>query len=185
MLTLSSYVDNMYLFREDQFNFGFVYLVDMKTIRIGLVEELGEGSAVKSGIRTSHNAVNDFVFIGFFVGNDFLPRIKMFYHLKDGLQFMFKTYNEQFIGNMNYLTEGVLGNGKLRLEGIQTFIETLSKYEKRFIEEQVSKSANPNNYRFDKRSNTDLAKFKDKTLTEVYCHINVRRLYSFNRHARL
>lgn len=138
MLTLSAHVNNMSLFREDQYEPGWVDLVNMSMIRRGLSKELGQYTEVRKGIRTEHDVSDDFVFIGFFVGNDFLPKIKMFYKLKDGLQKMFEVYDEissqcSSLDEQCYLTT----NGRLNIESLGRFISRLADFEEKYIASQA------------------------------------------------
>ena len=55
---------------------------------------LGQNNYIRNRVRDEDDVSNDFAFIGFLVGNDFLPKIKMFYNLKDGLQKMFDIYQD-------------------------------------------------------------------------------------------
>jgi 5'-3' exonuclease len=133
MLTLSIHVKHMSLFREDQFEPGFVDLVNMGMIRRGLSMKLNQYDEVKRGIRSEHDVSNDFVFIGFFVGNDFLPKIKMFYKLHDGLKKMFEIYADIISTDHCYLTT----NGKLNIDALQIFVTRLSEHEEEYIANQA------------------------------------------------
>jgi len=122
MLTLATHIPHMFLFREDQYDPQHYYYLDMGLIRRQLHQ--------KHPTRTADNATDDFIVEGFFVGNDFLPKLKMFYLLEDGLEMMIKTYRQ----NINYLTI----NGELSLTGFGLFVEKLSKHEKSLLESQAS-----------------------------------------------
>lgn len=138
MLTLSAHVKHIHLFREDQFEPGYVDLVNISMIRRGLCNELNQHSEVKRGLRTEHDVSNDFVFIGFFVGNDFLPKIKMFYRLADGLKKMFEIYSEteiqcQTLNEECYLTT----KGRLNIEALRRFVGRLSDFEEDYLAKQA------------------------------------------------
>lgn len=137
ILSLSVHVKKMSLFREDQFEKGHVDLVDMNLVRQGLAKELGQIKYLQSQLRYRDDVSNDFAFIGFFVGNDFLPKIKMFYNLKDGLAKMFNLYSNILYnsGPQNYpfITKGV----NLELLGLRKFFQKLSESEQQFISSQV------------------------------------------------
>jgi 5'-3' exoribonuclease 1 len=135
MLELSLNVKFMSLFREDQNEPEQYYLLNAHYIRQGLVSQLGQTKGLQSGKRTIYDVSNDFVFMGFFVGNDFLPKIKMFYKLDDGLEKMFLTYGVTSMqGTRNYLTQGKY----LLIEGLQNFIFYLSRYERQYIASQAT-----------------------------------------------
>lgn len=151
MLTLSAHVKNMNLFREDQTKHtrvktttkgndsssetggpDYVDMVTMSIVRKGLVDELGQSKAIRSRQRTENDVSNDFVVIGFFVGNDFLPKIKMIYRLDDGLQKMFDVYY-QMCSKDNYLTT----NNELSIENLTMFIAIMSEMEEKEIANQA------------------------------------------------
>lgn len=132
MLILSSHVKFISLLREDLNEPDQYDLVNAHYIRQGLITELGQSEGLRAKKRTIHDIANDFVFLGFFVGNDFLPKIKMFYKLSDGLQKMFTTYIiTSNNGTSNYLTK----DNKILIEGLQNFISYLSLYEQTYISE--------------------------------------------------
>jgi len=142
MLTLSVHVNNISLFREDQYEPGWVDLVNMSMVRRGLAKELGQYKEIKQRLRTEHDVSDDFVFIGFFVGNDFLPKIKMFYRLKDGLQKMFEVYEEissqcVSLDEQCYLTT----KGVLNIESLRRFVSRLSDFEEKYIVSQATITA--------------------------------------------
>ncbi len=131
VLTLSAHVKNMSLFRDDQDKVGWFHLVNMNIVRSELKNKLGQLTNVRSGKRTDDDVSNDFVFLGFFLGNDFLPKIKMFYRLKDGLNLMFDTFVSKIADKG--ITKGLNINSTSFLE----FVEELSALE----EEEISKQA--------------------------------------------
>ncbi len=136
MLTLSAHVPNMFLFREDQYTPGFYDLLDMGLIRKDLAGAIGESEGVKRKIRTLDDITDDFVLLGFFVGNDFLPKLQMFLYLEDGLELMIATYAKMSSsGTKNLLT----GNRKIDHASFTRFIEELARREQIYILDQNSK----------------------------------------------
>lgn len=149
MLTLSAHINKMFLFREDndskRFDWqpGFVDLVNTRFIKQGLSIDLTPTHITRhfnlnQGF-IDNNIVNDFIFIGFFVGNDFLPKIKMFHKLKDGLSMMYTIYNQIRGVNLdkgydNYITK----DKDIVLNFLKQFIFELNKYENNYITEQAS-----------------------------------------------
>lgn len=148
MLTLSSHIPNMFLFREDQYHTGYYDLVDIGSIRRQLPSVLGL-------FRTEDEAIDDFIVEGFLVGNDFLPKIQMFHMLEDGLELMIQTYKESSqSGKNNTLTR----DGKFNLTGFTKFIGSLVRYEDRFLVEQVTTD--------DPKKQPPEAKFENRTLLD-------------------
>ncbi len=142
MLTLSSHVKNMYLYREDNRTsydglpryFDYVHFINMGLVRKELPKILCLDKGLKNNIRIVDDIINDFIVQGFFVGNDFLPKIPAFDYLEEGLEFMFKQYTKITDGGMkNFLTN----NSEFSLDGFRIFVNNISKYETDFLEEQV------------------------------------------------
>jgi len=114
MLTLASHVKKMSLFREDQFAGPNRYdLIDMAIVRDGLTTIILEENRDQN--------INDFIFMGFFVGNDFLPRIKMFYRLDDSLQRMIELYET--------LSINLTGHQQILIRNFSVFVHHLKKIE--------------------------------------------------------
>lgn len=124
MLTLSSHVRNINLFRADQYRRGFYHLLDMGYIYRHI------GDIFKNKKRDTKDLVNDWISLGFFVGNDFLPKVQMFHLLEDGLEFMLDTSSKC----KHPLTKG----GSINLEGLREFTRIVGENEKDFIESQKS-----------------------------------------------
>lgn len=153
MLTLAAHVPNMYLFREDQFSIGFLHILDMGMVRKGLAGKLGQMKGVKSKKRNLNDVTNDFIVEGFFVGNDFLPKIQMFHLLEDGLEFMLDTYARTSRGGTeNFLTI----DNQFNIDGFTVFIESLARSERKFLIHQVTTS--------EPRKQAPEPKFRNETL---------------------
>ena len=74
----------VYLYRRDHYSPGIFRIYDAYEI----LQEIWENEVRTSSrekIKTSMNIIPDFIYTGFSVGNDFVPKLKMFYHLRDGL----------------------------------------------------------------------------------------------------
>ena len=129
MLTLSAHVNNIYLLRESHDNAETYDLTNMTKVREELAYVLNQNKDVKRGNRTYDDVSNDFVLMGFFVGNDFLPKIKMFFYLADGLNHMISTAIKIYQNSGNYITKG----NQINIEGFKEFVKELSKYEEYYI----------------------------------------------------
>lgn len=135
MLTLSAHLPNIYLFREDQYEIGYYDLVNMGLVRKELPYYLYEDVAVTQRRRTLDEVSDDFVLIGFFVGNDFLPHIKMFYRLEDGLEKMSEAYGfttNEAKNPSDFLTI----KGRINHKGFLKFVSEIAKHERSFIANQ-------------------------------------------------
>lgn len=153
MLTLAAHVKDMFLFREDQFTPGFLHIINMGMVRQGLADALGQTKGVRERKRDLNDVTDDFIVEGFFVGNDFLPKIQMFHLLEDGLEFMLNTYARTSAGGTkNFLTV----DNKFNISGFQVFVKELAKSERKFLVKQVSTN--------DPRKQPPEPKFKNETL---------------------
>ncbi len=138
MLTLAAPVRNIFLFREDIREPSYYHLVDMSKIKRSLPKALGQSDAVYKRLRTNNDVSNDFIFQGFFVGNDFLPKIKMFYRLEEGLDRMFEIYKETTKGGTtNFLTKGK----DVCINGFKLFVKRLCTSEEKSIAAQATITA--------------------------------------------
>lgn len=86
MLTLATHCPRFLLLRDDTFNSNksLYYLLDIGNI----------ANDIRTDMNCSETAINDFILIGFLVGNDFLPKVQMFHMLEHGLDTMICIYND-------------------------------------------------------------------------------------------
>lgn len=135
MLTLAAHLEKMFLFRSDQYNQGWYHFLDMGVVRKKLSKILYQNPGVHSGLRDLNDVTDDFIVEGFFVGNDFLPKIQMFHLLRDGLDFMANAYAKTSDkGRTNFLTI----DNHISLEGFRAFIQKISESEETFLIEQIT-----------------------------------------------
>jgi 5'-3' exoribonuclease 1 len=132
MLALSSHRKSIFLFRQDQYCPGYYDLLDFGGIREELGSKLFPRTA-KATKRSLNDVSDDFVLIGFFVGNDFLPKIQMFMYLEDGLELMISTYaNISERGATNLL----VADGEIVHSSFVRFVEELVRREGIYILDQ-------------------------------------------------
>jgi len=133
MLCLTTYLNKVFLLRENYNSVGSYSYVDMGIVRKELPRILYTQNRIKMNIpnRTLNEATDDFVLIGFFVGNDFLPRIQMFLYLEDGLDLMIKKYSESGI----FITN----NNKINIKNFTKFVESFAEKENEYLINQLSK----------------------------------------------
>ncbi len=81
--------------------------------------------------------INDFLLIGFLVGNDFLPKIQMFLLLEDGMEFMLNIYKNNFSKQNLFLTNFKDSKISINYKQLFKFISIISKEEERFLKEQL------------------------------------------------
>jgi len=102
MLSLSTHCPNFYLLREDQFNTVWddtlFYKVDISLLRTELFNYWGSiGGSTES-------LIDDFIFICFLIGNDFLHSLPCCHNLKKSINFLMD--NRKNIFGCSYITNG-------------------------------------------------------------------------------
>jgi len=129
MLTLATHVPKMLLLREDQYNVDMIHLLDMGHIREKLPSFMGQPKT-----RSLNDVTDDFIFQGFFVGNDFLPKIQMFHRLEDGLEKMVSTYQQVITKSKD---QNLVIDGELNLQGFYEFVSLLDEEEEYYLSQQA------------------------------------------------
>ena len=139
MLTLSAHMPNIFLFREDQYDIGYYDILDMGYARKVLIDVIGQRAGYSIEKRTIYDVTNDFILFGFFVGNDFLPKIQMFMYLEDGLELMNRTYATLSKGGLQH---PLSKDNKIVHEGFTRFVEELARREHNYILDQSKPDPN-------------------------------------------
>ncbi|RLI45391.1 hypothetical protein DRO61_10635 [Candidatus Bathyarchaeota archaeon] len=129
MLTLAAHVPKIFLLREDQYTVDHLHLMNMGQIRKELPKFMGQPET-----RSHNDVTDDFIFQGFFVGNDFLPKIQMFHRLEDGLEKMLSTYRHVITANPK---QNLVINGELNLQGFYEFVSLLAEEEEYYLSQQA------------------------------------------------
>ena len=135
MLALCTHRKDFWIIRENFFDMSKFDLVDMGSIYKNIVVKLSDGIKLQCNER---NVIHDFVLIGFFLGNDFLPKIQMIDMLEKGLETFISKYTkikkERSIDREWTLTD----NGEIMQGNFQHFINTLAGLEKFFLMSQLN-----------------------------------------------
>ena len=133
MLVLASPSSNFSILRDDLDAPNTFVVIDMKLVRSQLFRELRVCRTTDvSCIRLIH----DFITMGFLVGNDFLPKIQMFYYLEDGMTAMIDTYIREFSAKNRYITH----DGEIILSELKRFVRCISMREEEMIASQVARN---------------------------------------------
>lgn len=77
------------------------------------------------------NIIDDWVLMGFLVGNDFIPHLPNLHINKDGLPILYRTYKEVLPTLDGYLNNG----GKLNLKRFEKFMAKLTKFDVEHFQE--------------------------------------------------
>lgn len=136
MLALATHMPNMYVLREDMYNDDTLFCVNVGKLSNLLSKELRWVSDSFSFVQ--RQAVNDFVFLCFFVGNDFLPHIPTIEIAENGIEIIFEVYRHTCI-NHGHITYQSNGKTLFDLPAFGAFLTGISQYEKESIENKVNK----------------------------------------------
>jgi 5'-3' exoribonuclease 1 len=138
MLSMSLENNNIFVLRENQFP-PETHLVNIfkfkESLKLRLKWEVDENT---KSFR-SPQAITDFVFLCFLVGNDFLPNIPGLAILEGGIENMLDIYKD-VCSSYGHLTRNSrkIGN-MLNLESLVVYLHTLSTFEKGLLEEKMMK----------------------------------------------
>lgn len=150
MLCMTTYLNEIYLLRPGQ-ETGVFELLNMSFVAKNLLESVYSPNVIS---RNMYDTVNDFVLAGFFVGNDFLPKIQMFYTLEEGLQSMLNVCKYLSQNNKFITTGGGSGGGKISHSGFSNFVSLIANDEKAHLLKQAQTFYPPNSER--EKFNDDL-----------------------------
>lgn len=135
MLALGTELEHIYVLRDDLYDKTNKYFV----VDINLVSlQLGEMMRWKSENFTydTKNAIIDFIFLCFMIGNDFLPHIPSLEILEGGIDIILNIYRDigTFKGHLTKNNEKEITFSKSFLE---EFLNSISEYEKNILENKI------------------------------------------------
>jgi 5'-3' exonuclease len=137
MLGLSTYLPKFYILRDDIYdNLNKFFCIDIGNIG----KELTEIMKWESDLYLYDNlcAINDFIFMCFMLGNDFIPHIPSIEILEGGIDVMLSIYKDtgKFYGHLTTFDKNnnvIFCNGSLEI-----FLGNISFYEKHLLEHKLS-----------------------------------------------
>ena len=137
MLSLATHKPNFHVLRDDLYDVGNeFYCIDIGATRHGLANILrwNEGKHVFNEI----NGINDFIFMCFIVGNDFLPHIPSIEIIEGGIDLMIEIYKDVGI-SYGHLTKVLDGKVQLRIKQLSVFLGTIGQHEKENFESKLAR----------------------------------------------
>ena len=136
MLSLGTHMPKFYILREDQMDRQYkYYVIDIGTVRHELGEiMLWKNPKVEYDVE---NAINDFIFMCFTVGNDFLPHIPGIEIIEGGIDFMLDVYKK--VGeSYGHVTSTQKDRVMFNKKALEVFLGTVAQYEKSVLEDKLS-----------------------------------------------
>jgi len=136
MLALGTHLQNFWIMREDTYNQNEFFVINIGTTRTDLAFLMNWKNEENTQIFNSESAINDFIFICFMVGNDFLPHIPSLEIIEGGIDQMLNVYRNvgKKYGHLTHTVNDCVIFKKLSLE---VFLGTIAKYDKGILEDKL------------------------------------------------
>lgn len=129
MLALGTHMPNFYILREDLYDRSNEYFcIDIGSTREALSNRLKWESDTQQFCKRS--AINDFIFLCFMVGNDFLPHIPSIEIIEDGIELLLEVYKD-VCSSYGHITR-IISGGRVQFvpESLGVFLGTIGHHEK-------------------------------------------------------
>lgn len=139
MLALGTQKRHFYILREDMYSWrtnNEFFLVDIGKVRNELIKILRWTDEKRKNVFQPDSAINDFIFMCFTVGNDFLPHIPAIEIIEGGIEVLIDTYINvcEVYGHLTEIhTRGI----RFRKKALRPFLKTLSHLEKGVLQEKL------------------------------------------------
>lgn len=147
MLALGTHLPKFWILREDLYDQkNEFFLIDIGSARkdLACVMNWNDGDETKEKTAPDFNpeyAINDFIFICFMVGNDFLPHIPSLEIIEGGIDAMLDVYKN--VGeSYGHLTCNIDGNVVFQKLSLEVFLGTIAQYDKGILEDKLLKKDN-------------------------------------------
>lgn len=124
-----------HLLKEDMYKNDTWYFVECTPIRQTITRDLGLSANREYDAKTvTRRGIQDFILLGFLLGNDFLPKMQMFHLLEDGIELFIKTYKQFIAPSKKFLT----CKGKIDRENFRYFLSLVQRRETDYLVEQTN-----------------------------------------------
>lgn len=171
-LVLSTGLENTFLLRESrQLNkndktedFSFV---SMKTMRICIYDTIysyivsNEDYEEEELLLDKNRIIDDFIFICYLMGNDFLPHLPSIDIYDGGIDYLLEKYSEVFLEHQNYIIDKTKKN-KINQDMFNDYLISIASNEESILQEQFSKK--PKKYGCPSTDDYDKEMFKIENL---------------------
>lgn len=139
MLAMGTHFPNFYILREDLYDYSNdFFCIKINNVRNRLAE-LMYWECEKHNF-DPETAVNDFIFICFMVGNDFLPHVPSLEIIEKGIDIMIKVYKQT--GTIDGHLTHIIDNNIIFIPStLKIFLNIISSYEKNILEDKLSRKS--------------------------------------------
>jgi 5'-3' exonuclease len=136
MLALGTHLPNIYILREDVFNNNNAfYYINVSKCEQELVDYLSWNNGTNNF--NPHNSIDDFIFICFMVGNDFLPHVPSLEIIEGGIDEMIDIYKTS-CKTYGHLTHHNIDNTiEINIKSLHIFLSTIGLKEKSLLEDKL------------------------------------------------
>jgi len=178
MLTLihTKISENLYLFREtpqfiSSINKNLVpdehYVLDIYELGEKLTEEMYNKGGV---VKTPAACINDYIFLCFFLGNDFMPHFPALNIRTHGINILLETYSFLF-GKTN---EVLIDEKKIHWKNLRKLVQELAKNEENYCVEEMKQRA-----KMETRTLNNMRRFKTNEERLMACPIYDRKVEKY------
>lgn len=146
MLSLATHVPKFWILREDLYNYdNDYYVIDIGSMRVNLSKLMCWEEKKEENEETifhplhrfnSRWSINDFIFLCFMIGNDFLPHIPTLEILEGGIDIMIDVYKKVCRYN-GHITEEKNDKVVFCKQSMEIFMSTICLEEKRLFEDKL------------------------------------------------
>jgi 5'-3' exoribonuclease 1 len=139
MLALGTHLPNFYILREDIYDPKNEYfLINIGEVYDNLSKLIKWESSEYAYNKKS--SINDFIFICFSVGNDFLPHIPSIEIIENGIELLLEVYKK--VGSSyGHITKNENGKVKFITSSFKIFLATIGQYEQENFELKLRKKS--------------------------------------------
>jgi len=138
MLSLGTHIPKFWILRDEPMSSSFdFYVIDIANVRQEMSEIMRWDDKSSKKKYNSESAINDFIFMCFTVGNDFLPHIPGIEIIEGAIDFMLDVYKNT-CESYGHLTKNTSKGIRFRRRSLKSFLGTISQYEKGVMEDKLS-----------------------------------------------
>lgn len=136
MLSLGTHMPKIFILREEPMKLAVqFYAIDIGSVRQDMCDVM-KWDEEKGRKFSKESAIDDFIFMCFLVGNDFLPHIPGIEIIEGAIDFMLDVYKNTCM-SYGHLTRKTDKGVKFRRRSFSVFIGTVSQYEKGVLEDKL------------------------------------------------